>query len=60
MEKICDKSCFHYEHRDKGCSYTSPGFEGLEPIEPGQPCLHPEFDKNEIIEIPLSALEAFF
>jgi len=51
--KVCEESCFQYDPKNEGCAYTRGDFFGIEPVQPGRRCLHPEFDQSQLIEIPL-------
>jgi len=59
-DKICKKTCFNYNYRGRGCSYTSKDFRASEKIKPGQKCLHPEFSHSELLVITPGKLYSFF
>lgn len=46
-EKLCYEDCFNYSSNYGGCDYS--GWLDVEPIEPGQRCIHPEFSEDELI-----------
>ena len=41
-ERNCHETCFHYDPKMQGCSYSRMDFEGHEAVSLGQLCIHPE------------------
>ena len=42
--KTCEGDFFEYDERGGGSCCNSFGFDAMEPIEPGEFCLHPEVE----------------